>query len=158
MAEKSLLPTEKSRTLSRSTQPMTSRRNMPRKNLPIATRREPSRKPVAGLDPMILRLDEPNQPPKALVTAPLPDDIDVDPSANRVYWTNMGADVTAKDGSLMSSTLDGFDKKVLLADGILTTPKQLVLVKDQQTGTEKLYFCDREGCSVHRCNVDSRLR
>ncbi|EGO51350.1 hypothetical protein NEUTE1DRAFT_132332 [Neurospora tetrasperma FGSC 2508] len=103
----------------------------------------------------ILRLDAPNQPPKALVTGlPLPDGIDVDPSANRMYWTNMGADVTAKDGSLMSATLDGTDKKVLLGDGILTTPKQLVLVKDQESGTEKLYFCDREGCSVHRCNVD----
>ncbi|KAK3341068.1 hypothetical protein B0H65DRAFT_591115 [Neurospora tetraspora] len=142
MAEKSLLPTEKSRTLSRSTQPMTSRRNMPRKNLPIATRREPSRKPVAGLDPMILRLDEPNQPPKALVTAPLPDDIDVDPSATpnvlHPRWLRQ----------------EWFFSPI----GILTTPKQLVLVKDQQTGTEKLYFCDREGCSVHRCNVDSRLR
>ncbi|CCC14058.1 hypothetical protein SMACR_08507 [Sordaria macrospora] len=103
----------------------------------------------------ILRLDAPNQPPKALITGlPAPDGIDVDPSVNRMYWTNMGADVTAKDGTLMSATLDGTDKKVLLGDGVLTTPKQLILVKDQEKGTEKLYFCDREGCSVHRCNVD----
>lgn len=103
----------------------------------------------------ILRLDAPNQPPKALVTGlPAPDGIDVDPSADRMYWTNMGADVNARDGSLMSSRLDGTDKRVLLSDGVLTTPKQLILVKDPLTQSEKLYFCDREGCSVHRCNVD----
>ncbi|KAK3335013.1 hypothetical protein B0H65DRAFT_553342 [Neurospora tetraspora] len=88
----------------------------------------------------ILRLDSPNQPPngsndiwsiscrKSLVTGlSAPDGIDVDPSANRMYWTNMGADVNDMDGSLMSFTLDGSDKKVLLggADGVFTTPMQL---------------------------------
>ncbi|KAK1773872.1 hypothetical protein QBC45DRAFT_426548 [Copromyces sp. CBS 386.78] len=117
----------------------------------------PSYPSLAGISTngKILRLDGPNQPPKVLVTGlPAPDGIDVDPSANRMYWTNMGDDVTAPNGSVMSATLSGTDKKVLLADGVLTTPKQIVLVKDTKQGTEKLYFCDREGCSVHRCNVD----
>ncbi|CCC05422.1 unnamed protein product [Sordaria macrospora k-hell] len=119
----------------------------------VAQSSEKQMPPIFMLD--ILRLDAPNKPPKALITGlPAPDGIDVDHFADRMYWTNMGANVNTRDGSLMSSRLDGSDKKVLLSDGVLTTPKQLVLVKDAEKGTEKLYFCDREGCSVHRCNVD----
>ncbi|KAK3396683.1 hypothetical protein B0T20DRAFT_442759 [Sordaria brevicollis] len=119
----------------------------------------PSYPSLAGISTngKILRLDSPNSPPKALVTGlPAPDGIDVDPSADRMYWTNMGADVSARDGSLMSARLDGTDRKTLLSNGTLTTPKQLILVKDplSPNGSEKLYFCDREGLSVHRCNVD----
>lgn len=56
----------------------------------------------------------------------------------------------ANDGAIMSANLDGSDVKSLLPPGAVHTPKQIVL--DEESG--KLYFCDREGLRVHRCDVD----
>ncbi|KAK4208589.1 hypothetical protein QBC37DRAFT_452331, partial [Rhypophila decipiens] len=87
---------------------------------------------------------------------PAPDGIDVSPALGRIFWTNMGANVNAPDGSLLSADLDGSNIKTLIASGtgLITTPKQLVYVHDTTTGSDKLYFCDREGMSVHRINTD----
>lgn len=80
---------------------------------------------------------------------PLPDGIDVDKEANRMYWTNMGVPA-ANDGTVMSANLDGSDVKVIVPPGNINTPKQLVM--DHQA--KKLYFSDREGLRVFRCNTD----
>ncbi|BCS04899.1 uncharacterized protein AKAW2_80700A [Aspergillus luchuensis] len=80
----------------------------------------------------------------------LPDGIDVSPSCGRMFWTSMGHALSACDGSVQSAKLDGSDVHTLLKPGTVYTPKQLI-VDDVD---RKLYFCDREGMSVHRCNFD----
>ena len=107
----------------------------------------------------ILRLDPSTGKTTALVTGlPAPDGIDVSRATKRMYWTNMGAHPSARDGSVMSASLDGSDVQTLIPSGGVTTPKQLVLVEptDSIPGHEKgkLYFCDREGMGVHRVNFD----
>ncbi|MBE3044613.1 hypothetical protein IMZ48_19020 [Candidatus Bathyarchaeota archaeon] len=82
----------------------------------------------------------------------LPDGIDVSHSAGRIFWTNMGGSTSARDGSVMSSNLDGSDSQVLIPTGQVHTPKQLVVAEKSR----KLYFCDREGTSVHRCDFDGK--
>ncbi|GFN17218.1 hypothetical protein AtubIFM56815_004778 [Aspergillus tubingensis] len=79
-----------------------------------------------------------------------PDGIDVSPSCGRMFWTSMGHALSACDGSVQSAKLDGSDVRTLLRPGTVYTPKQLI-VDDVD---RKLYFCDREGLSVHRCNFD----
>ncbi|PWY77001.1 hypothetical protein BO70DRAFT_380825 [Aspergillus heteromorphus CBS 117.55] len=81
---------------------------------------------------------------------PLPDGIDVSPSAGRMFWTNMGNSISTQSGSLQSARLDGSDVQTLLKPGTVHTPKQLI-VDDVD---HKLYFCDRGGMGVHRCNFD----
>jgi hypothetical protein len=80
----------------------------------------------------------------------LPDGIDISPSTDRIFWTNMGRATSTHDGSVHSAKLDGTDLQTLLPPGSVHTPKQLVV--DDAAG--KVYFCDREGMSVHRCNFD----
>lgn len=83
----------------------------------------------------------------------LPDGITVDHATNRVFWTNMGIPGHL-DGSVCSASLDGSDIRTLIKPGTINTPKQLMIDTDGQ----KLYFADREGCAVYRCNLDgSRL-
>lgn len=79
-----------------------------------------------------------------------PDGIDVSPSCGRMFWTSMGHALSACDGSVQSAKLDGSDVRTLLKPGTVHTPKQLI-VDDVD---RKLYFCDREGMSVHRCDLD----
>jgi 3-hydroxyacyl-CoA dehydrogenase len=80
----------------------------------------------------------------------MPDGIDVSISTGRLFWTNMGTQVSSNDGSVMSSKLDGTDIRTVIPEGRIHTPKQLKI--DQKNA--KLYICDREGMSVHRCNLD----
>ncbi|PYI02952.1 hypothetical protein BO78DRAFT_432528 [Aspergillus sclerotiicarbonarius CBS 121057] len=80
----------------------------------------------------------------------LPDGLGVSPSCGRMFWTSMGRARSTPDGSVQSANLDGSDLQTLLKPGTLHTPKQLV-VDDVD---HKLYFCDREGMGVHRCNFD----
>ena len=77
----------------------------------------------------------------------LPDGIDV--CGDRMYWTNMGIPAD-NDGSVLSAKLDGTDIKTVIAEGEVHTGKQLHI--DQEA--KKIYFCDREGLRVHRCNLD----
>ncbi|KAI2904452.1 hypothetical protein CBS63078_5666 [Aspergillus niger] len=79
-----------------------------------------------------------------------PDGIDISRSCGRMFWTSMGHALSACDGSVQSANLDGSDVRTLLKPGTVHTPKQLV-VDDVD---HNLYFCDREGMSLHRCNFD----
>ncbi|KAG8411860.1 hypothetical protein J3458_015156 [Metarhizium acridum] len=78
-----------------------------------------------------------------------PDGLGVDYASGRIFWTNMG--VPGKnDGSVQSANLDGTDVRILVPPGTINTPKQLVV-----EGTEKkIYFADREGLGIFRCNFD----
>jgi len=80
----------------------------------------------------------------------LPDGIVVDVGAGHIYWTNMGSSPAANDGSVERADLDGKNRRIIVPPGATFTPKQIQL--DKRNG--KLYWCDREGMRVMRCNVD----
>src|ERR1700723_1515822 len=79
----------------------------------------------------------------------LPDGIVVDAEAGHIYWTNMGIP-NLDDGSIERADLDGKNPKVIFPVGKTHTPKQIILEKK----SGKLYWCDREGMRVMRCNLD----
>jgi hypothetical protein len=87
---------------------------------------------------------------KTIVTdCHLPDGIVVDVEAGHIYWTNMGIP-NLNDGSVERADIDGKNRKVIVAQGKTHTPKQIILDKPKN----KLYWCDREGMRVMRCNLD----
>jgi hypothetical protein len=88
---------------------------------------------------------------KVIVTAvgPIPDGIVVHAEAGHIYWTNMGNPVK-NDGSIERVDLNGKNRITILPAGGTFTPKQLHLEKK----SAKLYWCDREGMRVMRCNLD----
>jgi hypothetical protein len=87
---------------------------------------------------------------KTIVTdGRLPDGIAVDVQAGHIYWTNMGVP-NLNDGSIERADLDGKNRKTIVPQGATHTPKQIQL--DRNNG--KLYWCDREGMRVMRCNLD----
>jgi sugar lactone lactonase YvrE len=88
---------------------------------------------------------------KVIATAagPIPDGIVVDAEAGHIYWTNMGNPIK-NDGSIERVDLDGKNRTTIIPEGGTFTPKQLHL--DKKNG--KLYWCDREGMRVMRCNLD----
>src|SRR5215470_13281653 len=87
---------------------------------------------------------------KVIVTGcPMPDGIVVDAGAGHIYWTNMG-EFKQNDGSIERIGLDGKNRTIIVPRGVTFTPKQLKL--DLKNG--KLYWCDREGMRVMRCNLD----
>lgn len=69
---------------------------------------------------------------------PAPDSIDM--AGDRMYWTNTGANPAVRDGSVMSSRLDGSDVQTGIPADQVCTPKQLVAVPSRK----QLNFCDRE--------------
>ena len=79
----------------------------------------------------------------------LPDGIVVDPAAGHIYWTNMGIP-SANDGSIIRADLDGKNLTTIVPEGGTHTAKQLQL--DKKNG--KLYWSDREGMRIMRCNLD----
>ncbi|WP_222546886.1 hypothetical protein [Asaia lannensis] len=79
-----------------------------------------------------------------------PDGIWVDMAAGKIYWSNMGADYNAADGTIERASLDGTGHEVLVGNGQIVTPKQIAA--DRSNG--HLYWCDREGMRVMRCNFD----
>lgn len=90
------------------------------------------------------------KPLKTLVSGEsFPDGLDISPSTGRIYWTCMGIP-SANDGSLKSCKLDGSDVQTIIQKGNVHTPKQLTI--DHANG--KLYFCDREGLRVFRCDFN----
>ena len=66
-----------------------------------------------------------------------------------MYWTNM-ANVKENNGSIQSANLDGTDVQYVVKPGEVHTPKQLTIDEEGQ----KIYYCDREGLRVMRCNLD----
>ena len=87
---------------------------------------------------------------KTLVTGcRIPDGIVVDVEAGHIYWTNMGVP-SRNDGSIERVDLDGRNRKTIVAEGGTFTPKQMHIEKT----AGKLYWCDREGMRVMRCNLD----
>jgi hypothetical protein len=79
----------------------------------------------------------------------LPDGIVVDAEAGHIYWTNMGIP-NLNDGSVERADVDGKNRKTIVAKGDTHSPKQIIL--DKKGG--KLYWCDREGMRVMRCDLD----
>jgi hypothetical protein len=87
---------------------------------------------------------------KTIVTGcRVPDGIVVDAEAGHIYWTNMG-NPQKNDGSIERVDLDGRNRKTIVPEGGTFTPKQMHLEK----ASGKLYWCDREGMRVMRCNLD----
>ena len=90
----------------------------------------------------------------------LPDGIVVDQRRGHVYWTNMGAPdpgsehtgdaAFTRNGSLERADLDGANRVTIVPRGAFTAGKQLTADFDQGV----LYWCDREGMQVLRCNLD----
>jgi DNA-binding beta-propeller fold protein YncE len=78
-----------------------------------------------------------------------PDGLAADPVRGHLYWTNMGNPI-ANDGSIFRANLDGGNITVIVPPGGTFTPKQLQI----EPTSQKLYWCDREGLRVMRCNLD----
>jgi DNA-binding beta-propeller fold protein YncE len=79
----------------------------------------------------------------------LPDGIVVDLAGGHIYWTNMG-NPSGNDGSIDRADFDGGNVTNIVPAGSTFTPKQLQL----DAKNRKLYWCDREGMRVMRCNLD----
>ena len=79
----------------------------------------------------------------------VPDGVAVDTEAGHIYWTNMGRP-SVDDGSIERVDLDGSNRTTIVPSGSTYTPKQLHF---DATG-RKLYWGDREGMRVMRCDLD----
>jgi hypothetical protein len=99
----------------------------------------------------ILSMNTDGSQKKAILTgcSRFVDGIAVDVQAGHIYWTNMGVP-TQNDGSIERVDLDGKNRRFIVPEGGTHTPKQLHL--DKAGG--KLYWSDREGMRVMRCNLD----
>jgi hypothetical protein len=81
--------------------------------------------------------------------SPIPDGVAVDVEAGHVYWTNMGKP-PVNDGSIERVDLDGGNRTTIVPSGGTYTPKQLHF----DAIGRKLYWGDREGMRVMRCDLD----
>jgi hypothetical protein len=79
----------------------------------------------------------------------IPDGVVVDVEAGHVYWTNMGVP-QVDDGSIERVDFDGSHRVTIVPGGVTFTPKQLHL----DAVGRKLYWGDREGMRVMRCDPD----
>jgi sugar lactone lactonase YvrE len=80
---------------------------------------------------------------------PIPDGVAVDVAGGHIYWTNMGVP-SANDGSIERVDLDGGNRTTIVPGGGTYTPKQLHFDAEGR----KLYWGDREGMRVMRCDLD----
>lgn len=98
----------------------------------------------------ILECSASGQIQKALVeNQSLPDGLAVDTQTGRLFWTNMGIP-GQQDGSVLSYDPQTKAVDTLILPGTINTPKQLAL----DSTSNKLYFSDREGRCIYRCNLD----
>jgi hypothetical protein len=81
--------------------------------------------------------------------SPIPDGVAVDVEAGHIYWTNMGTP-PKNDGSIERVDLNGDNRTTIVPSGGTFTPKQLQL----DVTARKLYWGDREGMRVMRCDLD----
>jgi hypothetical protein len=65
----------------------------------------------------------------------------------------MGSSPATNDGSIERADIDGRNRKMIVPPGVTFTPKQIQLDRKN----DKLYWCDREGMRVMRCNLDGSL-
>ena len=79
-----------------------------------------------------------------------PDGLAIDPEEGHIYWTNMGLSPRLNDGTIVRSDLDGSNITVIVPPGGTFTPKQIQI----ELTSRKLYWGDREGMRVMRCNLD----
>jgi sugar lactone lactonase YvrE len=79
----------------------------------------------------------------------VPDGVAVDVVAGHIYWTNMGLP-PENDGSIEGVDLDGGNRTTIVPSGVTYTPKQLHF----EAAGRKLYWGDREGMRVMRCDLD----
>jgi sugar lactone lactonase YvrE len=88
---------------------------------------------------------------KAIIVTgcPVPDGVAVDVQAGHIYWTNMGLP-PRNDGSIERVDLDGGNRTTIVPSGGTYTPKQLHF----DAVGRKLYWGDREGMRVMRCDLD----
>lgn len=98
----------------------------------------------------ILQLGLDGKMQKILVdSTSMPDGLDIDHEGGRMFWTCMGVPRN-NDGAIYSANVDGTDIRTIVAPGSINTPKQLAIDHE----SKKIYFSDREGLSVFRCNFD----
>jgi hypothetical protein len=79
----------------------------------------------------------------------MPDGLAIDVDSSRMFWTCMGTP-GKPDGAIYSADLDGSNIATVVAPGSINTPKQLVL----DSSNKLIYFGDREGVAVFRCQFD----
>jgi hypothetical protein len=80
---------------------------------------------------------------------PVPDGVAVDVQAGHIYWTNMGIP-SANDGAIERVDIDGANRTTVVRSDGTYTPKQLHF----DAAGRKLYWSDREGMRVMRCDLD----
>ena len=77
------------------------------------------------------------------------DGIGVHAGTGQIFWTDMGRP-DERDGAIFRCERDGSGLTMIVAPGDAFTPKQMKI--DEASG--KIYWSDREGMAVKRCNLD----
>jgi hypothetical protein len=90
-----------------------------------------------------------HSPPDGVRPSGVNDGIAVHSATGQIFWTNMGR-ASERDGYIMRCEADGSAVITIVPPGGTFTPKQLKI--DEIAG--KLYWADREGMAIQRCDLD----